>query len=81
MILNALVERLKRRFKGDFKGRHYKATLMKRCGVRNSRILHNALDREIARAYVVQIICAKQESIPMPVWGFRAGSRRSMLSG
>ena len=28
MILNALVERLKRRSKGDFKGRHYEATLI-----------------------------------------------------
>src|SRR5215211_6136848 len=28
MILNALVERLKRRAKGDFKGRHYEATLI-----------------------------------------------------
>src|SRR5829696_9923826 len=28
MILNALVERLKRRSKGDFKGRHYEASLI-----------------------------------------------------
>ena len=28
MILNALVERLKRRAKGDFKGRHYEARLI-----------------------------------------------------
>ena len=28
MILNALVERLSRRSKGDFKGRHYEATLI-----------------------------------------------------
>src|SRR5215207_8588850 len=28
MILNALVERLERRAKGDFKGRHYEATLI-----------------------------------------------------
>jgi len=28
MILNALVERLKRRSKDDFKGRHYEATLI-----------------------------------------------------
>src|SRR3954452_24243250 len=28
MILNALVERLKRRAKDDFKGRHYEATLI-----------------------------------------------------
>src|SRR5829696_6813735 len=28
MILNALVEKLKRRAKGDFKGRHYEATLI-----------------------------------------------------
>ena len=27
MILNALVEKLKRRAKGDFKGRHYEAAL------------------------------------------------------
>ncbi len=28
MILNALAERLKRRAKGDFKGRHFGATLI-----------------------------------------------------
>jgi transposase-like protein len=28
MILNALVEKLKRRSKDDFKGRHYEATLI-----------------------------------------------------
>jgi hypothetical protein len=28
MILNALVKRLKRRSKGDFKGRHFEATLI-----------------------------------------------------
>jgi transposase-like protein len=28
MILNALVERLKRRSKGDFKGRHFEASLI-----------------------------------------------------
>src|SRR3954452_19613523 len=28
MLLNALVERLKRRSKADFKGRHYEATLI-----------------------------------------------------
>jgi transposase, IS6 family len=28
MILNALVERLKRRAKDDFKGRHFEATLI-----------------------------------------------------
>src|SRR6478609_1331103 len=28
MILNALVEKLKRRAKGDFKGRHYEAALI-----------------------------------------------------
>ncbi len=28
MILNALVERLKRRSKDDFKGRHFEATLI-----------------------------------------------------
>jgi transposase-like protein len=28
MILNALVERLKRRSKGDFKGRHFEVTLI-----------------------------------------------------
>jgi hypothetical protein len=30
MILNALVERLKRRAKDDFKGRHFEATLILR---------------------------------------------------
>ena len=28
MLLNALVERLKRRSKGDFRGRHYEAPLI-----------------------------------------------------
>src|SRR4028119_76917 len=28
MILNALIERLKRQSKGDFKGRHYEASLI-----------------------------------------------------
>ncbi len=28
MILNALVERLKRQSKGDFKGRHFEASLI-----------------------------------------------------
>ena len=28
MILNALVERLKRQSKGDFKGRHFQASLI-----------------------------------------------------
>ena len=28
MLLNALVEKLKRRSKGDFKGRHYEASLI-----------------------------------------------------
>ena len=28
MLLNAVIERLKRRSKADFKGRHYEATLI-----------------------------------------------------
>ena len=32
MILNALVERLKRRAKDDFKGRHFEASLILQAG-------------------------------------------------
>ena len=37
MILNALVERLKRRSKDDFKGRHFEAMLILRRDVAETR--------------------------------------------
>jgi transposase-like protein len=50
MLLNALVERLKRRSKDDFKGRHYEATLIlqavswylryRNCSGRSDRLAH-----------------------------------------
>ena len=43
MILNALVEKLKRRSKDDFKGRHYEATLILQA------ILVPALSAELSR--------------------------------
>ncbi len=65
MLLNALIERLKRRSKDDFKGRSYEA---KRNAIRSDAVRH-------IKSRSLQILTRTHGQVTRPLCGFRSKAR------